>query len=38
MVGKSAGETPDHSVTVSSLELNVPIATSVPLASFSQAW
>ena len=38
MVGKSFGDTPDHSVTVSSLELNEPIGTSVSAAFFNHAW
>ena len=38
IVGKSLGETPDHSVTRRSLELNVPIGTSVPVELFNHAW
>jgi hypothetical protein len=38
IVGKSAGETLDHSVTGPSSELNVPIGTSVPVGCFSHAW
>jgi hypothetical protein len=37
-VGKTLGETPDHSVTRASLELKVPIGTSVPVALFNHAW
>ena len=38
IVGNSLGETPDQSVTRASLELNVPIGTSVPAAFFNHAW
>ena len=38
IVGNSLGETPDQSVTRPSLELNVPIGTSVPAAFFNHAW
>ena len=37
-VGKSFGETPDHSVIRPSLVLKVPIGTSVPAAFFNHAW
>ena len=37
-VGKSVGDTPDHSVTWPSLELNVPTGTDAPTEFFNQAW
>ena len=38
IVEKSVGDTPDQSVTCPSLELKVPIGTSVPAGFFNHAW